>query len=292
MIADQLRYFLAAARHEHLGRAAEELGMSQPALSRSILRLEDELGVQLFDRAGRGVRLNASGRLLLRRVERAFAELEDARREITELADRAGRTVSIGFLATLGERLIPELIRGFRASAPGVEFRLLQGPHPMLRQKLAEGEIDLCLVSPRIVDAGIEWRPLYEEELRVLVPAGHRLAGRGEIGLSEIAGEPIIALKSTYGLRQSLDRLAGEAGFTPIIAFEAEEIATLQGLVGASFGVTLVPESAVRTDDLSVSLHVTAPACGRTVGLAWRSGRFLPARAIAFRDYVLERYRT
>ena len=102
MLSDQIRYFAAAARHEHLGRAADELDMSQPALSRSILKLEEELGVQLFDRAGRGVRLNSAGKLLLHRVERANAECEDAVRELREQRSASRKTVSIGYFATFG----------------------------------------------------------------------------------------------------------------------------------------------------------------------------------------------
>src|ERR1700761_4216649 len=136
MIADQLRYFLAAARHEHLGRAAEELGMSQPALSRSILKLEEELGVQLFDRAGRGVRLNSAGKILLRRIERAHAECEDAVRELREQRTLSRKTVSIGYFATFGVRLIPELVKSFCAAEPGVQFQFFEGPSPALAEQL------------------------------------------------------------------------------------------------------------------------------------------------------------
>src|SRR5579863_8360952 len=107
MLSDQLRYFAAAARHEHLGRAADELDLSQPALSRSILKLEEELGVQLFDRAGRGMRLNAAGKILLHRVDRACAECDDARRELQEQKSQVRKTISIGYFATFGVRLIP-----------------------------------------------------------------------------------------------------------------------------------------------------------------------------------------
>src|SRR5271154_6197916 len=113
MLSDQIRYFAAAARHEHLGRAADELDLSQPALSRSIQKLEEELGVQLFDRTGRGVHLNAAGKILLRRVERASAEFDDAIRELAENSNAKRKTISLGYLSTFSVRLIPELVKTF-----------------------------------------------------------------------------------------------------------------------------------------------------------------------------------
>src|ERR1700744_244601 len=100
LLSDQIRYFAAAARHEHLGRAADELDMSQPALSRSILKLEQAIVVQLFDREGRGVRLNNAGKILLQRIERAYAECEDAVRELREQRNSSRKTISIGYFAT------------------------------------------------------------------------------------------------------------------------------------------------------------------------------------------------
>lgn len=291
-IEDQLRYFLIAARREHLGRAADDLGLSQPALSRSISRLEEEYGVKLFDRGSRRIRLNAAGRLLVGHFERALAELEDARRELQESRKDARNTISIGFLATFGAQLIPGLIRGFKVSDPTAQFRLLQGPYPLLHELLVAGEIDFCLVSPRFTDSALDWRPLFEEELVMIVPRGHRLEGRGEIDLREVAKLPMVALKKGYGLRQTLEDLTRQAGFVPDIAFEGEEVATLQGLVGAGFGVALTPKGSVGRSDLVVSLPVREPPCRRTIGLSWRQGRYISGKAISFRDHVMKTLRS
>lgn len=287
-IEDQLRYFLIAARREHLGRAADELGLSQPALSRSISRLEEEYGVKLFDRGSRRIRLNAAGRRLLGHFERALAELEDARRELQESKAEVRNTISIGFLATFGLRLIPDLIRGFKLFDPDVQFRLLQGPYPLLLEHLVAGEIDFCLVSPRFPDSALDWQALYDEELVVIVPRGHRLESRGQIDLREVAKEPMVALKKGYGLRQTLEDLTRQTGFVPQITFEGEEVATLQGLVGAGFGVALTPKGSVGRSDLVVSLSVREPVCRRTIGLSWRHGRYISGKAARFREHVVK----
>jgi DNA-binding transcriptional LysR family regulator len=289
MDIDALRYFAAAAKEEHFGRAAEVLAISQPALSRSIARLEEYYGVALFERDGRGIRITRSGRALLRRVERVIAELEDARRELHDLSEeRRSRPIALGFFATLGLHTVPDAIRGFRDQHPDAEFRLLQGPGPLLQQRLMSGEIDLCLSSPRFAEVAVEWLPLWDEELVALVPDSHRLAGRESVDLIELATDHFIALKPNYGLRQTADDLCREAGFSPHVAFEGEEVATLRGLVGAGFGVALVPKLDSAGDVNAVSLAIGSPRCFRTFGLSWARGRYLPQGTAAFRDFLVE----
>ena len=289
MDIDALRYFAAAAKEEHFGRAADVLAISQPALSRSIARLEEFYGVALFERDGRGIRITRPGRALLRRVERVIAELEDARRELHDLSEeRRSRPIALGFFATLGVRTVPDAIRGFRETHPDADFRLLQGPGPQLQQRLMSGEIDLCLSSPRFAEVAVEWLPLWDEELVALVPDSHRLAGRESVDLIELANDPFVALKPTYGLRQTSDDLCREAGFSPHVAFEGEEVATLRGLVGAGFGVALVPRPGREADVNAVPLTVNSPRCFRTFGLSWARGRYLPQGTTAFRDYLVE----
>ncbi len=289
MDIDALRYFAAAAKEEHFGRAADVLSISQPALSRSIARLEEYYGIALFERDGRGIRITRSGRALLRRVERIIAELEDARREMHDLAEeRRSRPIALGFFATLGVQVIPEVIKRFRETLPDAEFRLLQGPSPLLQQRLMSGEIDLCISAPRFSEVAIEWLPLWDEELVALMPSNHRLAANASLELIDLAHDPFVALKPGYGLRASVEDLCREAGYTPQIAFEGEEVATLRGLVGAGFGVSLVPKNPRQTDVNTVALPVHAPRCYRRFGLSWARGRYLPQRTLAFRDFVVD----
>jgi DNA-binding transcriptional LysR family regulator len=283
MLTDQLRYFVAAARIEHMGHAAEQLELSQPALSRSIQKLEQELGLPLFDRVGRGVQLNEAGRILLRRVDRACAEFDDALRELKDFGST--KSVSLGYLSTFGVRLIPEMVKGFSALEPELQFNLFEGPSPLLAKQLLAGEVDLCL-STHPMNAGLEWRPLFKEELFALVPTEHPFAARKSIELIELADEPFVALRAGHGLRLVLDELCQQAGFKPNIKFEAYEVSSLRGLVAAGFGVTLAPKRAVSAGTY-VDLSISAPECFRTVGLSWRKERWLSPKAVAFRDYLI-----
>jgi len=283
---EQLTYFRATARREHMGRAAEDLGVSQSTLSRSIGRLEQRYGVLLFDRVKRGLRLNAFGRALLVRVERALLELENGEREIHEIAQLADRQVALGFFGSLGTRLVPELIVSFQRRYPDVHFRLLQGDFALLRDGLMTGQIDLCLTSPRHLEPEFAWQPLWDEELIALVPHDNALAQRADIDLHDLALEPMVALREGIGLRQDLDRLALEANFTPRIVFEGSEVATLVGLVGAGFGVALIPRNVAESQSIAKAIRIRSPRCYRRIGVSWRNDRFSTEIVAAFREHV------
>lgn len=283
---EQLTYFRATARREHMGHAAEELGVSQSTLSRSIARLEEHYGVLLFDRVKRGLRLNAFGAALLRRVERALIELEDGEKELREMAGMADRQVALGFFGSLGTRLVPELIVSFQRRFPEARFRLLQGDFALLRERLMTGEIDFCLASPPQSEHELEWRRLWNEELIALVPHDHAHAADSAIDLIELKSDPIVALREGVALRQDLDRLVREAGFVPRIAFEGSEVATLVGLVGAGFGVSLIPRNVAESQMSARALRIRRPSCFRSISLSWQKDRYLTAMATAFRDHV------
>jgi DNA-binding transcriptional LysR family regulator len=287
----QLTHFRTIARVQHLGRASAELGVSQPALSRTIARLETEFGTPLFDRKGRSIVLNLYGRALLARVERILQELDDAHKELTDLFNNQSGTVALAFLASFGTWLVPELMRTFRTEHENANFRLLQGPAPTLRERLLAGDVDLCLVSPRFEDPTLEWLPIGEEELFLLVPAEHPVATRQTIRLQEVAEERFISLKSGYGLRRVTDELCTRAGFTPDISFEGEEVATLWGLVGAGLGIALAPSQAGAVAGSPVAVRVSAPRCFRTIGLAWVKKRYMSSASRTFLDFVRARHK-
>ncbi|GAA1080690.1 MULTISPECIES: LysR family transcriptional regulator [Kitasatospora] len=287
-LTPQLAQFAAVARLEHVTRAAQSLGMPQPTLSRSVARLEAELGVDLLARQGRTVRLTRAGRLLLTSVERALAELERGAEAARAEADPAAGRVAFGFLHTMGTEAVPALLRDFRASHPRVRFQLVQDYVAAMLERLRAGELDLCLVSPLPDAPDLTARHLDEQRLPLAVPADHRLAGRRRIRLAEVAEEPFVAVEEGYGLRVITDGFCAEAGFAPRIAFEGEEAETLRGLVAAGLGVALLPPALVPRPGV-VELEVTAPRTRRAIGLAWVSGRPLTPPAAAFRDFVLSR---
>lgn len=284
----QLKYFLTVARLEHMTRAAEALGIVQPALSQTIARLEGELGVPLFDRLGRNIHLNHFGRAYVQHVERIFEELEQGRREISELAD--GSQGQVEFALGAATHLLPDLLRAFRKDHPGVHFQLSQHPVTDLVQQLTRGACDLCISSPPLQQPGITSVPLLTEDILLAFPSNHPLAQFSQIRLDEVAQEAFISLKPGHSLRELTDSFCRQAGFRPHIAFESDEPSTIRGLIRAEQGIAFVPAISWRGSvGLSVvQVKVSEPKCQRTVGLSWLTGRRLSMVTQQFRQFVIE----
>ncbi|MCX5083671.1 LysR family transcriptional regulator [Streptomyces sp. NPDC056121] len=287
-LAPRLSYFAAVARTEHVTRAAHELGIPQSTLSRALVRLEQDLGVELFARHGRTVSLTPAGRTFLASVDKALAEVGRAAESVRADADPASGKVAFGFLHTMGSETVPGLIRAFRADHPGIRFSLVQNYGEAMLERLRAGELDLCLTSP-IPDApGLVARRLDEQRLRLVVPDDHRLAGRKRVRLAEAADETFVTLEPGYGLRRITDGLCTEAGFKPRIAFEGEETETLRGLVAAGLGVALLPPPAVPRPGV-VELTVTGQRAVREIGVAWLDGHPDTPPVAAFKKFLLSR---
>jgi DNA-binding transcriptional LysR family regulator len=288
IIAPRLTHFAAVARHEHVTRAAQELGVPQPTLSRSIARLEQDLGVPLFARRGRALVLTTAGRTFHAAAERALADLARAAESVQADADPAAGKVAFGFLHTMGSETVPELIRAFRVDHPKVRFSLVQNYGEAMLERLRAGELDLCLTSPVPDAPDLVARRLDEQRLRLVVPEDHRLAARKRVRLAEAADETFVTLEPGYGLRRITDDLCAAAGFTPRVAFEGEEAETLRGLVAAGLGVALLPPPAVARPGV-VELTVTAPRAVREIGVAWLDGHPDTPPVAAFKRFLLSR---
>jgi len=285
MELQQLSYFKAVARTQHVTQAAEDLGITQPALSRALARLERDLGVALFDHRGRSIRLNRYGRAYLKHVERALLALDEGRRELTGLSDREAGVIAFGFAHALGTRVVPDLIASFRAQHPRARFQLLQNASHMILAELETGDVDLALVSPMpVAGERIESMELASEELFLVVPHDHRLAKRKSVRLAEVRDDAFVCLREGYGLRALTDGFCASAGFTPKIAFEGEEIATLRGLVAVGLGVAIIPAS---TEAGPPEIRISEPVCRRSIGLLWEAARYQSELTQQFRHHVI-----
>jgi LysR family transcriptional regulator, transcription activator of glutamate synthase operon len=286
----QLKWFVQVAEGRTVTAAAEALHVSQPALSGGLARLEHELGAPLFDRVGRVLRLNSNGRALLDAARRALSSLDAAARTIGAAADPTTGVVRLAFLNTLGTQFVPSLLSGFRIRYPKVEFVLRQGGTSRNERELLDGELDMVLAVRPSDRPEIEWRPLVDEPLALVLPVGHRLAAKSRVRLADVRDDPFVMFSHGFGLRPITERLCQEAGFAPKIAFEGEDPTMLRGLVGAGCGVGLLAPAPGPLADI-VELPVSKPRCARTIGIAWCPGHYSPAVVETFREYVLSESR-
>jgi len=280
-----LEAFRVAGRLQHVTRAAEQLGTSQPSLSRALARLQAELGVPLFERAGRSLRLTRYGDLFLARVERALGEIEEGRRELADLTEPERGAVALGFLRTLGAKFIPELVHRFNVAHPRVRFNFVQNNSAAIEEQLDRGVLDLVFVAVPPGRPGLEWVRVFDQELVLIVPRTHALARRRQVRLREVADEPFVLFKEGHPIRRMTDDLCRAAGFAATSSFEGDDSSSLPGFVAAGFGVAIVPPESARAAEV-VSLRISEPVARRPIGMAWMKDRFLPAGARLFRDFA------
>lgn len=261
-----LGQFVVVARLEHLSRAAEELHVAQPSLSRTIARLESELGTPLFDRVGR-LRLNEAGKVFLRYVERSLGELDAGRRAVAALTDGESGTVRLAsetFLTLTGP------LGAFKRAHPSVEVEL----HQMGAEEMARGlrtqEVDLCVASQPYPPEGLETVRLLDEEVWVVAPLGHPLAGRASVTVGELADESFVTTRRGHWQRRLLDRLfAGDGLAPPRIVCEGDEPSATAILVAAGLGIGLIPDMARRSATRApvAWIPVDSPDCRRVLTL-------------------------
>jgi LysR family transcriptional regulator, transcription activator of glutamate synthase operon len=282
----QLRYFAAVARRRHFTAAAEAIGVAQPALSQQIRILERELGVQLFDRAGRRVRLTPAGEALLLRAERILAEVANAQSELAEYAGAVRGRVVVGTLPSLAEYQLPPLVAAFHARHPGLELVLREERTARLLELLGAGEVDLALLhhSPAATAAtpALTLEPLFTEELVAAVGTNHPLADRAALALAALRDEAFILTKSGSAIRDTILAACAIAGFAPRIAFESGAAATVRALAAAGLGVAILPRSEAQTGTPPLASLELDPRLTRTVALAWPAARRHPPATAAF----------
>lgn len=286
-----LRYFEAVARHSHVTRAAAELHIAQPALSKQISQLEQELGVALFDRVGRNVRLTEAGEALLPHARAVMAQVEAARAEMAErIGLRRGRA-TVGTPPTVGTQLLPAVLAAFNRQYPGIELRLHESGVQTLLDLLETGLTDVAVVTLPVEDEHLTVVPLFTEEMVVAVWKGHQFAGREEVEIKQLQQEPWVLSPENYELREATLSACATAGFTPRVVLDGGETDTLLRFVAAGIGVALVPRLAVNGTRELTTLRVVDQRLTRTLGIVWRGDRVASPAARALREFLVEQLR-
>lgn len=286
----QLRYFQAVARYEHISRAAEELHVAQPALSRTIARLEADLGTPLFDRQGRRIRLNQYGTMFLRHVDRALSELDGGRRAL-----RDARDTGLGRVSVASETLltISTVLGSFAAAWPRADVRLFQSDAQEMSRQLRAGEVDFCFASQPLAGTHLESVELAREEVLLAVPRGHWLDGQQSVSIPEIADEPFVTTRPGHWQRTLLDRLFAAEGLIPRLSCEGDEPATSQVMISAGLGIGLIPamsrEAGTDTRVPVAWVHLDAPGCHRVLTLVHQRDAYLSEAALKFREFLTSR---
>ncbi|MFP5114665.1 LysR family transcriptional regulator [Bacillaceae bacterium C204] len=285
----QLKYFLEVARLEHVTEAARSLHVTQSSLSKTIQRLEEDLGAPLFDRIGRKLRLNEFGSRFLRRAERALFELDQGKQEISDLSSPEHGTLE---LAVTTASTLPNILREFRKKRPYIQFHVQMLTTQEMVTLLQRGEVDFCLSSPPIQGDDIECQIVFIDPILVAVPKGHRLADRSSVSLIELKDEWFVGVKRGYGTRDLVDSVCKSVGFVPKYVYEGDEPARLNTLVEADIGIAFIPSTARLTWEHIKYLPVENHELVREIALLWNRSRYISRAALEFRKVVVEYFET
>lgn len=288
MEIDQLQYFLSVARHQSFTRAALELGMSQPALSRSIQKLEEELGQPVFARGSRSVSLTDAGVLLQSRAQQALTLLEDTKAEITD-DGRSGR-VRVGAIPTIAPFYLPEVLQQFARDYPHASVIVQEDTTDRLLRSCTQGDVDLAILALPINAKYLEIETLFEEELLLVLPCDHILTKKDKIRVSDLEPFPFVLLDEAHCLTGSITSMCRERAFQPVAVERTSQLAMVQELVSLSHGISMIPSMARKVDQsprrVYRSLSGNKPT--RTVAAVWNPYRFQSRLLQAFRENLIQ----
>src|SRR2546422_5482352 len=281
----QLRYFVAVAELRHFTKAARNLRIAQPSVSRAIRVLEEELGTPLFHRMKGNVALTSAGEVLLPWARRVLADVDGAALEVRGTTNIRLVRIPVGATPSLTSSLLPPALARFHAAFPGVDLVLHEAGSRDLVRELEQGALDIALVILPLRHEVLETTPLLREELVVAVAADHPLASRKTIGVADLKGVPLVMFRDGYDLRATTLAAFRRAGFEPTLALEGGEMDGVLRLAAAGLGVAVVPSLVIDPAGPLRAVRLAEPLT-RTIGFAHRRDRRLSRAGREFVELV------
>ena len=257
----QLEILRAIAETGTFTGAGEKLHVSQPAISRQVAMLEEELGEPLFLREGRGATPTRAGHKLIQLGHRLLEDLTNTVKQIRDEHQELGGTLRIAGGMTVCLYVLPPLLKQFQHAHPGVEINVITGATPRLVRQLRTGGADVGLLTLPIDEPSCVVLPAMKEELLLVMPRQHRLAGRRRVRARDLAAEPFVLFERSSNTRRTIDRLFTRVGIEPRVVLETENVEILKALVTTGIGLTIIPYQAVAAEVAAGQL-----ACARVTG--------------------------
>ncbi len=285
-----LGYLVALADLRHFGKAAEACFVSQPTLSMQIRKLEEELGVALFERAPRKVMLTPAGQDMVQRAKRILAEVEQMKEAARRSKDPEAGSLLLGVFPTLGPYLLPHVVPQLRERFPQLELLLVEEKSDILLQRLREGRLDAALLALPVHDDQLHAEFLFEEPFVLAAPAQHPLAQDGALSMDALSDETLLLLEDGHCLRDQALDVCRLSGAQEKAGFRATSLETLRQMVAAGAGVTLLPALAVQApvaQPRSIRLvPFRDPPPSRRIALVWRRSSAMDCFLRALADAI------
>jgi LysR family hydrogen peroxide-inducible transcriptional activator len=297
MTLTELKYIVALARERHFGRAAEACFVSQPTLSVAIKKLEDELGVQLFERGGAEIAVTPVGEQIVEQAQHVLEQSNAIREIAAQGRDPLAGPLRVGVIYTIGPYLLPHLVRRMIDDAPQMPLLLQENYTVKLLELLRQGDIDVAIVADPFHDAGLVTQAVYDEPFIVAVPKHHPWAKRKKIRSEELKEQTMLLLGTGHCFRDHVLEVCPELSrFSQASAgiqktFEGSSLETIRHMVASGIGVTVLPKMVrpdLSDDGLLTYLPFESPEPYRRVSLAWRKSYSRRPAIEALRKAILQ----
>ncbi|QDV59478.1 LysR family transcriptional regulator [Rosistilla oblonga] len=284
MELDQLRNFLRVAEFGNFTRAAEAIGLSQPALSRSIARLEEELGQPVFERQPRLIALTDAGHILHDRARQILALVDDVHREITD--DGETGTIRLAGIPTIVPYFLPPLLREFGQACPEATVRVQEDTTEVLLKQLADGETDLAILARPLDAKHLDFEDLFEEELLLVMSPQHPLRDKPQIHLADLDAMPFVLLGEAHCLTRNIVQFCQQKSLQPVSVERTSQLASVQELVTLGHGISLIPAMARALDasDRRIYRSLAGNQPTRQIVMAWNPYRFQSKLVLRFQE--------
>jgi len=297
MTLNELKYIVAVARERHFGRAAEACFISQPTLSVAVKKLEEELGVSLFERRKGEVSVTLVGEQIVSQAQRVLEEVSGIRQIAAQGKDQLAAPLRLGAIYTIGPYLLPNLIPLITEAAPQMPLVVEENYTSVLTEKLKRGELDAILISLPFEEPGILTLPLYEEPFVLLLPSSHPFNQHEEVEVDDLRKEDVLLLGAGHCFREQVLEICPECTAKrtdgqPKRILEGSSLETIRYMVASGLGVTVLPCSAAGAERFSERLleirRFAGSSPSRVVALAWRKSFPRPDAITVLRQAVMD----
>lgn len=282
----ELEYFVVICEEKSFTAAAERLYISQPAISKTLTKLEESLGLRLLNRNQKQVTITAEGEVLLKLARDILAQFQSAQNIMEEYKELKRGSFTIAVPPMTGAYFFPPLFAGFKKKYPSLDMRIIDGGSLALLGSVKREEIHTGLIIfPPNDMTGVTSFPVTQQELVVCLPADHHLAGAPFLSLHQLEGDPVILYNEGFTLRSIILNAYAEAGLAPKIEISTNQFLTIKALVAKGAGISFLPAIAVNDTDAIAKVPLE-PQIHVTIGLIWNPNSFLPPACKAFIEFV------
>jgi LysR family hydrogen peroxide-inducible transcriptional activator len=285
----ELRYIVAVAQERHFGRASARCFITQPALSLAIQKLEDELGMVIFERRKKDVTLTPAGEKIVEQAQRVLEEADRIKSIAAQGKDQLVGPLRLGVIATVGPYILPDLVPLLHKRAPAMPLEIEENLTANLASMLKQGKLDAIILALPFGEPGIVTHPLYEEEFKLVVPVTHPWAKRKAIDSRTLRSENMILPHAGHCFRLQVLEACPELSRSDMEGMQGNSLETIRHMVASGLGITVLPCSALTSkyhNKRLTALPFAKPVPARQIGLAWRRGFARPDALKAVADCI------